>query len=142
MIREQSDDAPRIMGIIWKSPPHVADSAVSANEYLYVAIDDFAVRKRSSLLPLLAPSTGLKVTIITILNFGFHRCRFFPALYLPLKYHTWISFPTEEEYFRHILGLFRISCMSNGCCRTEGVIKRTSYDIASLSTWLASWTFV
>ena len=66
------------------SLPHVTDSAGSAQEY--VAIDDFAGRKRSPLLPLLARSTGLEVTITTILIFGFHRRRFFPALFLPLTF--------------------------------------------------------
>lgn len=79
------------------SLPHVTNSAGSA--YEYVAIDEFAVRRRSPLLPLLALSTGLEVTIATILIFGFHRRRFFPALFLPLKYLNSISFPTEEDIF-------------------------------------------
>jgi hypothetical protein len=79
------------------SMPHVTDSAGCA--YEYVAVDDLAVSKRSSLLPLLAHSTGFEVTITTILIFGFHRLRYFPALFLPLKYLSSISFPPEEDIF-------------------------------------------
>jgi hypothetical protein len=71
-----------------------------------LAILHFAVSKRSPLLSLLARSTGLEVGIKSVLINGFHRRQFFPALFLPLKYLTATSFPAEEEYLRHILGMF------------------------------------
>jgi hypothetical protein len=78
----------------------------------YVTIYDFAVRKRSPLLPLLARSTSLEVTTTTNLMNEFQPRRSFPALILTLQYLSWTWLPTDEEYLRKILGLFCISCTS------------------------------